>query len=213
MQDDGIGIRPDLLPRVFDIFTQVDSRLERARGGLGLGLALVKRLVEMHGGTRRGVQPGPRPRQRVHRASAGSCRTREPSRRRRAASCAAGARPRRRILIVDDLRDSAESLAMLLRLAGHETRLAFDGEEAIEAAEEFRPDVVLLDLGMPRLNGFEACRRIRARDWASDALLVAVTGWGQDADRQRSREAGFDAHLVKPVNYDELEELLHRRQE
>ena len=211
VSDDGIGIRPDLLPRVFDIFTQVDSRLERARGGLGLGLALVKRLIEMHGGSVKAFSNG------LGRGSEFTVRLpalAETGRRDTGPERAqVRARASRRILIVDDLRDSAESLATLLRMAGHETRVAFDGAEAVEAAADFGPDVVLLDLGMPRLNGFEACRRIRAQDWARDALIVAVTGWGQDDDRQRSREAGFDAHLVKPVNFDELEDLLQRTQE
>jgi CheY-like chemotaxis protein/two-component sensor histidine kinase len=212
VKDDGIGIRPDLLPRVFDIFTQVDSRLERARGGLGLGLALVKRLVEMHGGSveafSQGLGRGSEFSVRLPALAAGSESLYEPAQRE------IGPTPvRKRILIVDDLRDSAESLELLLRLAGHETRIAFDGVEAVEVADAFRPDVVLLDLGMPRLDGFEACRRIRAQPWANGVLFVAVTGWGQDTERQRSREAGFDAHLVKPVDFEELDELLRSREE
>ena len=115
---------------------------------------------------------------------------------------------RRRVLIVDDSEDGAESLAMLLQLGGHETHIAHDGVEAIEAAEKLRPDVVLLDIGLPRLNGYEVCRRLRKEPWAKNLVLVALTGWGQEEDRHRSREAGFDAHLVKPVDHDALLRLL-----
>jgi CheY-like chemotaxis protein len=114
----------------------------------------------------------------------------------------------RRVLIVDDSEDGAESLAMLLQFAGHETFKAHDGFEAIEAAGRLRPDAVLLDIGLPGLNGYEACRRIRQEPWGKDLVLVALTGWGQEEDRQQSREAGFDAHMVKPVNHDALLELL-----
>jgi len=113
-----------------------------------------------------------------------------------------------RVLIVDDSEDGAESLAMLLQLSGHETHIAHDGVEAIEAAEKIRPDVVLLDIGLPRLNGYEVCNRLRKKPWAKDLALVALTGWGQDEDRHRSREAGFDAHLVKPVSESQLFEAL-----
>ena len=141
------------------------------------------------------------------------------ARRRR---CTAGRRrrrrrrSRRRILIVDDNEDGAESLAMLLQLDGHETHTAHDGVEAVDAAERLRPDVVLLDIGLPRLNGYEVCRRIREQPWGKDMVLVALTGWGQEEDRQRSREAGFDAHMVKPVDHDVLAEaarLAGHRQE
>jgi CheY-like chemotaxis protein len=207
VKDDGIGIRPELVSRVFDIFTQVDPRPERTASGLGLGLALVKRLVELHGGSveafSHGLGHGSEFTVRLPALAATGESLDLPAQR-----AIAQARERRRILIVDDLRDSAESLELLLRLAGHETRIAFDGAEAVDMAEAFRPDVILLDLGMPRLNGFDACRRIRAQAWADGVLLVAVTGWGQDTDRQRSTEAGFDAHLVKPVDYEELDELL-----
>jgi CheY-like chemotaxis protein len=117
----------------------------------------------------------------------------------------------RRILIVDDSEDGAESLAMLLQFEGHQTEKAHDGFEAIAAAERFRPDAVLLDIGLPRMNGYEACRRIRQEPWGKDLLLVALTGWGMEEDRTRSREAGFDAHLVKPIDYDDLLQLLSAR--
>jgi CheY-like chemotaxis protein len=114
----------------------------------------------------------------------------------------------RRVLIVDDSLDGAESLAMLLQVGGHETHLAHDGIEAVEAAARLRPDVVLLDIGLPRLNGYEVCRQLRKEPWGKDLLLVALTGWGQDEDRHRSNDAGFDAHLVKPVDHDALLKLL-----
>jgi CheY-like chemotaxis protein len=117
----------------------------------------------------------------------------------------------RRILVVDDNADSAESLAMLLKLNGHETRLAYDGLQAVEAAEQFRPDLVLLDIGLPKLNGFDACRRIREHAWGQNMVLVALTGWGQEEDRRKTKDAGFDHHLTKPVDYDALMQLLVSR--
>jgi CheY-like chemotaxis protein len=119
--------------------------------------------------------------------------------------------PPRRILIVDDNEDSAESLAMLLEISDHDTRSAYDGEQALRIAEEFRPHVVLLDIGLPKLNGYEVCRRIRQEPWGKDILMVALTGWGQNDDRRKSREAGFDAHLVKPVGHESLMEVLSLR--
>ena len=114
----------------------------------------------------------------------------------------------RRILVADDNRDNAESLSTLLTITGHETRMAHDGVEAVEAAEQFRPDLILLDIGMPRMNGYDACRRIREQEWARSMVIVALTGWGQEEDRNRSKEAGFDHHMVKPVEYHALMKLL-----
>jgi len=207
VRDDGIGIEPELLPRVFEMFTQLSSRWERAGGGLGLGLALVKRLVEMHDGSVTAYSEGPGQGSEFSVRLPALVESVALSAGATAAGLALGA-ARRRVLIVDDLQDSAESLAVLLRLAGHETHVAYDGAEAVEAANELRPDVVLLDLGMPQLSGLDACRQIRAQPWARDVLMIAVTGWGQDSDRQRSRDAGFDAHLVKPLDFAELEQLL-----
>lgn len=116
--------------------------------------------------------------------------------------------PSKRILVVDDNRDSATTLAMLLKLSGNETRTAYDGLEAVEMAANFRPDVVLLDIGLPKLNGYEACRRIREQPWSNSVMMVALTGWGQEEDRQKSSEAGFDAHMVKPVDLNTLKQLL-----
>ncbi|HVQ17033.1 MAG TPA: PAS domain S-box protein, partial [Vicinamibacterales bacterium] len=207
VRDDGIGIAPEDIPGLFEMFAQVDTSLERSRGGLGIGLTLVKTLVEMHGGTVHAQSDGPA------RGSEFTVRLPILSDAVRPTSHADVSEPpspavRRRVLIVDDSEDGAESLAMLLQLSGHETHVAHDGVEAIEAAEKFRPGVVLLDIGLPRLNGYEVCHRLRKEPWAKDLVLVALTGWGQEEDRHRSREAGFDAHMVKPVDHDALLRLL-----
>jgi CheY-like chemotaxis protein len=206
VRDTGIGIAVAELPRLFDMFTQVDSSLERTRDGLGIGLTLVKTLVEMHGGTVEARSEGlGRGSEFVVRlpilAEASGPRPREAFR-------AAASTVRRRVLIVDDNEDSAESLAILLQLSGHETHVAHDGVEATDIAQCVRPDVILLDIGLPGLNGYEVCRRIRAQPWGSAVTLVAVTGWGQQEDRQRAREAGFDTHVVKPVEHEDLLKLL-----
>ncbi|MFO0847587.1 MAG: PAS domain-containing protein [Gemmataceae bacterium] len=207
VKDDGVGIPAEMLRRVFDIFTQVDRNLERAQGGLGIGLSIVKKLAEMHGGTVEARSGGPglgsefvvRLPVVVPDAAAG-----------RGAEGPAGPvnGVRRRILVVDDNRDSAESLAMMLTLMGNDTRTAHDGLEAVESAPAFGPDVILMDIGMPRLNGFDTARRIRSEPWGRGVVLVALTGWGQEEDRRRSQEAGFDHHLTKPVDPARLEKLL-----
>jgi CheY-like chemotaxis protein len=190
------------------MFSQVAPALERSQGGLGIGLALVRGLVQLHGG-------------RVEARSAGSGRGSEfvvrlpvaetpmPSRE----EPSGGAErfvvgPKWRILIADDLRDSVDSLAMLLRLAGHDIHTAHDGLEAVQAAAALKPDVVLLDIGMPKMSGYEAARHIRQQPWGKGMVLVAVTGWGQEEDRRRADEAGFDHHLTKPVDPASLQKLL-----
>jgi PAS domain S-box-containing protein len=204
VRDTGIGITAEQRPRIFEMFVQVDTSLERSRDGLGIGLTLVKTLVEMHGGTVEARSEG------LGRGSEFVVRlpalgeSRPPQPRVGQPSPAVG----RRILIVDDNEDGAESLALLLRLGGHETYTAHDGLDAVEAAERLRPQAVLLDIGLPGLNGYEVCRRLRQKPWGKDLMLVAVTGWGQDVDRKRSREAGFDTHIVKPVDPDALLRLL-----
>jgi CheY-like chemotaxis protein len=186
---------------------QMQVALERPHGGLGIGLTLVKRLVEMHGGSVLASSQGPgQGSEFVVRLPVLT-----PSRvvpRPDAESAPNKATVRRRILVVDDNLDSAESLARVLELSGHETQRAHDGLEAVATAEAFRPEVVLLDIGLPKLNGFDAARRIREQPWGKGMLLVALTGWGQDEDRRRSKEAGFDAHLVKPAKPDALRALL-----
>jgi PAS domain S-box-containing protein len=207
VKDNGIGIAAENLPRLFEMFTQLDTSLERSRDGLGIGLTLVQTLVELHGGTVSVHSDG------LGTGSEFAVRlpvvTESP---RSSPSPALAAVPprsgRRRILIVDDSEDGAESLAVLLQFSGHETFKAHDGVEAIEAAERLRPDTVLLDIGLPRLNGYEVCSRLRQEPWGRDVLLVALTGWGQEEDRHRSMEAGFDAHIVKPVDHDTLLDLL-----
>jgi signal transduction histidine kinase len=207
VRDNGIGIAPDLLPRVFDLFVQADRSLDRSQGGLGIGLTLVKSLVDAHHGsvtaTSAGVGKGSEFTIRLPLKTAGVV----------AASCdgtpaPSAAAAQRRILIVDDNVDAAESLAALLRLAGHETRLAFDGPSALTAAGEFRPTVVLLDIGLPGMSGYEVARCLRQNASHRDLLLIAVTGYGQEEDRQQARDAGFDYHFVKPMDPDVLHELL-----
>ena len=209
VSDKGIGIAAEHLPGLFEMFAQVDTSLERSRGGLGIGLTLVKTLVEMHGGTVAAHSDGPgRGSTFVVRLPVLSAATEAAA--ATAAPVAVEPLPhvRHRILIVDDSEDGAESLARLLEFGGHDTFQAHDGFAGIEAAERLRPDVVLLDIGLPRLNGYEVCSRIRQEPWGKSMVLVAVTGWGQDEDRQRSKQAGFDAHLVKPVDFETLLKLV-----
>lgn len=208
VRDDGIGIPPDRLPGVFEMFTQVEPSLERSHGGLGIGLSLVRGLVEMHGGTVEARSAGPgRGSEFAVRLPAAASHVRP---RRRDGDAVQDAQPQaaHRILVVDDNRDSALSLAMMLGIMGHETRTAYDGQEGVEAAESFRPDVALFDIGLPRLNGYDACRRIREQPWGRTVVLIALTGWGQKEDKARSKEAGFNFHMVKPVDPAALERLL-----
>jgi signal transduction histidine kinase/CheY-like chemotaxis protein len=207
VQDNGIGIAEDQLAEIFELFSQADKSLERSRSGLGIGLTLVKRLVEMHGGTVEARSAGAGQGSELTVALPGLD---EPSERLRQEPAAAEptAPASRRILVVDDNRDAADSLALLLQLAGHEVHTAHDGLEAVNAAARLRPEVILLDIGLPKLNGYEAASRIREQQGASDLLLVALTGWGQDEDRRRSEQAGFDAHMVKPVDLAALNKLL-----
>ena len=208
VRDNGIGIPADLLPRIFDLFTQLDRRTDHSVSGLGIGLALVRRLVEMHGGSVSAVSAG---------AGAGSeFLIRLPlladvtGRAEAHAQQPAGELPTvpRRILLADDNPDALESLATVLRLRGHEVFSAPNGALALETAVRHMPDVALLDIGMPLLDGYEVARRIRAQEWGKAVTLVALTGWGQESDRRRSQEAGFDTHLVKPLDLDKLSALL-----
>ncbi len=207
VKDDGVGIPPDMLPRIFDTFMQVDRSLERSQGGLGIGLSLVRALVEMHNGTVEahsdGHGKGSEFIVRLSDAVAPESRS-EP-----ADAKDGGMTPScYRILVVDDNRDSALSLAMMLKIMGHDTRTAHDGEAAVQVTRSFRPDVVLLDIGLPKLNGYDACRQIRAEAWGKSMVLIALTGWGQDEDKQHSKEAGFNFHMIKPIDPDALTKLL-----
>jgi CheY-like chemotaxis protein len=195
-----------MLPRLFTMFSQGERARQRS-GGLGIGLALVKGLVELHGGRveARSAGPGQGSEFVVFLPSAGSeVAAIAPPRR---AISGAGSKPCR-IVVADDLRDSADSLVALLQAMGHEAHAAYDGAEAVRAGDRLEPEVMLLDLGMPNLDGYAACSEIRRRDWGQRTLVVALTGWGQEADRRRTAEAGFDHHLVKPVDLDDLTQLL-----
>ena len=205
--DSGIGIPADKLPTIFEMFSQVEGALSRSQGGLGIGLCLVKRLVEMHGGSVEAQSGGP------GQGSEFVVRLPivvEQTYPRQASDDGDKAQPTSdlRILVVDDNRDAAESLAMLLKMMGNNIHTAHDGEEAVTAAREFQPNVVLCDIGLPKLNGYEACRQMKAQAWDKNMILIAVTGWGQDDDRRKSEAAGFDHHMVKPVDPQALMKLL-----
>jgi PAS domain S-box-containing protein len=207
VRDSGIGIAAEHLPRLFEMFSQVEPALERSQGGLGIGLSLVKGLVELHGGRVEANSAGPGKGSefivRIGVVDGLAPVKSEPVQTERPRSG-----PKRRVLVVDDNRDAADSLVMMLRMMGHETDTAYDGLEAVHAAATFRPDVVLLDIGLPKLNGYEAARYIRSQPWGKGMALIALTGWGQDEDKRRALEAGCDYHLTKPVEAATLEKLL-----
>jgi len=211
VRDNGIGIPPDRLDGIFDLFVQVETSLERAQGGLGIGLTLVRRLVDMHGGEIRasseGLGHGARFDVRLplaHEALA------LPAPRDEAALPSDALR--RRILVVDDNRDAADTLAMSLSLAGHQVQTVYDPFQVVDAIGVFLPEIAFLDVGMPRLNGLELAQRIRSGERGGDIVLVALTGWGQDDDRRRSRQAGFDHHLVKPADPQHIERICREMQ-
>ena len=209
VRDNGIGIPAEVLPRIFDLFTQLDGRSDHPHSGLGIGLALVRRLLQMHGGSIAAHSEG---------AGLGSefvirlpllLAATQPGDGR--ATATEDAPPvRRRILVADDNADALQTLATVLELGGHEVFSAANGSLALESAERHLPEVALLDIGMPLLDGYEVARRIRAQAWGKRITLVALTGWGQDSDRRRSQEAGFDSHLVKPLDLAKLTQLLSR---
>lgn len=206
VKDNGVGIPPDKLDQIFDMFMQVEATAERSRGGLGIGLTVVKRLAEMHGGSIEARSGGEGKGSEfivklpiLERAECSPHPASEPI-EISSLSC--------RILIVDDNFDSAESLAVLFQTMGSKTCLAHDGQEALVAIEKYAPEVILLDIGLPKLNGHEVCRRVRSQPWGKDIIIIALTGWSQEQDRRLSEDAGFDGHVVKPVDYDHLLELL-----
>lgn len=206
VRDTGVGIAPEILPRIFDLFTQAEQSLARSQGGLGVGLALVQRLVEMHGGTvtassalgqgsefvvRLPVVPPPEPQKSL-----------PPTEK------AKPTKPSLRVLVVDDNVDTVTTLAMLVQESGHDVRTAFDGTAVLEAALDYRPNVVLLDIGLPGLNGFEVAKQLRQQPTLKKVVLVAMTGYGQESDRKRSKDAGFDHHLVKPGDFGKVLQIL-----
>jgi CheY-like chemotaxis protein len=207
VRDTGAGIVAEMLPRVFDLFVQADKSLDRSQGGLGIGLTLVKRLVALHGGT-------------VEARSEGIGHGSEFVVRLPVVAEVSGLKPEDapapaqktqnplRVLTVDDNVDTAESLAMLLKLFGHETRVAHTGQRALQMAVAEKPDVLVLDIGLPGMSGYQVAERIRQQGELVNVRLIAVSGYGQDADRERARVAGFNHHLMKPVNPARLQELL-----
>ncbi len=207
VQDTGIGIEPGMLPHVFETFIQADQSLDRSRGGLGLGLALVKGLVELHGGRVKASSPG-----LGHGAEFGFWLPLDsqprPSTRNYSSGPLAISSRRLKILIVEDNLDAARTLGRLLTRYGHEVTMAHTGRAGVEAARERHPEVVLCDLGLPEMDGFEVARTLRKDPDTADARLIAVSGYGQDEDRRRSEEAGFDLHLTKPVDPADLQRLL-----
>ena len=207
VRDDGIGIERVAIPRLFEIFSQAASAQGRSQGGLGIGLSLARAVLTLHGGSIEAHSEGPGTGSEfIARLpiAAGPIEvgadTHDDGREAHAVP--------RRVLIVDDSQDGADALTLVLRLMGHAASAAYDGEAGLEAAERLRPEIMLLDIGMPGMNGYEVCRRIREQPWGQDMVLIALTGWGQEQDRRRSKASGFDHHLVKPVQPDELQKLL-----
>jgi CheY-like chemotaxis protein len=207
VRDSGIGIAPETLPDVFELFTQVDRQSGRAQGGLGIGLTLVKSLTEMHGGEVSASSPG------LGQGSEFIVRLPLAARQTGTSAPRPEDRPRsgvapQRVLVVDDNRDAAMSMSMLLKCLGSDVRVALNGAEALEAITQYKPAIILLDIGMPGMDGYEVARRIREQTDFDDVTLIALTGWGQDEDRRRSQSAGFDHHLTKPADISALKALL-----
>lgn len=207
IKDTGVGIATDALPHLFSLYVQVETSLEYADGGLGIGLALVKKLVELHGGSVQAHSDGlGQGSEFVVRLPIDITSERLPdeSEFRPASQTVSGLR----LLVVDDNRDAADTLAIMLQVLGNELHTVYDGDAAIKAAADFQPDVMLLDIGLPKLNGYEVARKIREESWGKEIFLIAVTGWGQDIDRERSKAVGFDDHMVKPVETTSLIKVL-----
>jgi CheY-like chemotaxis protein len=209
VRDTGIGIAPEMLPKIFDLFTQAHRSLDRSQGGLGIGLTVAKRLIEMHGGSvtaqSAGESKGSEFVIRLPLVRDGGVKTAGI----RGGGATHGKEGGVRILLVDDLVEAAEDMAALMREAfGHEVRTVHDGPTALQVAAEFRPELVLLDIGLPGMSGYEVARRLRQVSDLGGVVLVALTGWGQEEDRRKTQEAGFNHHLVKPVGLKELQPLL-----
>jgi CheY-like chemotaxis protein len=210
VKDNGIGFETQALPGMFEMFSQVDSAIDRAEGGLGIGLALVKGLIALHGGSVDGFSAGlghgsefiiHLPRSVVVPNAAKSAAADLPP-------AAPGTESRLKVLVADDNRDAADSLAMVLEMNGHEVLVAHTGEQALEIARQVLPQVMILDIGMPDMTGYEVARELRRESWGGRILLLAITGWGQKEDKERALEAGFDHHMTKPVDVDQVEKLL-----
>jgi CheY-like chemotaxis protein len=209
VRDNGVGIAPEMLPQVFDMFRQIEISTDRSQGGLGIGLTLVRRLVEMHGGKIEAHSAGlGKGSEFLARLPALAEPAPDSAGKSAEASSASPTKGSRRMLVVDDNVDSAESMAVLLRLHGHEVGLAYDGQSALEEAYAFRPEVMFLDLDLPKMDGYEVARRLRMEPAMKDMTLVAITGYGQEEDLQHTQEAGFQLHMVKPVDFDKVEALL-----
>jgi signal transduction histidine kinase/ActR/RegA family two-component response regulator len=209
VRDNGIGVAREHLPRLFDMFSQIEPAIARTQGGLGIGLALVKSLVELHGGRVKAFSEGPGAGSRfvVELPLLESLPTASEVTDPVESTIKSGG-VARRVLVADDNVDSVRSLAMMLSIMGHEVRTAQDGLEAVRTAAEFRPDVILLDIGMPRMNGYEAAATIRKEPWGQSTTMAALTGWGQAEDKRRAEEAGFDRHFTKPVDATAVAKLL-----
>jgi CheY-like chemotaxis protein len=206
VKDSGIGIPPAMLGQIFELFTQVDRSREYSSGGLGIGLTLVKRLVEMHEGTVEALSDGPgKGSEFIIRLPIAE---ESPAEAEVGDDTSIGRTRKHRILVADDNENAATLLAMLLDAMGNEVRTAHDGQMAFQLAEEFRPDIVILDLGMPKVDGYETARQIRQEPWGKEMILAALTGWGQEEVKRRTKEAGFDHHFVKPVEPEEIQMLL-----
>lgn len=205
IRDDGIGIRPEYRARLFEMFSQEETAIERSQGGLGIGLSLVRALMQLHGGTVEALSDGPGKGSEFVASLpvAQAVVAHGP-----VAQVVQREEPLRRVLVVDDRQDAANVLATMLIMVGHVVEKANDGHEAMEKAERFRPEVVFLDIGLPLASGYEVARFIRSQPWGTDVLLIALTGWGQERDRKLSSEAGFDHHMVKPVSFEQLRALM-----
>jgi CheY-like chemotaxis protein len=207
VRDNGIGIAPEMLPHIFDLFTQADHALARSQGGLGIGLTLVRRIIELHGGTVRASSPG------LGQGSEFTVRLPVPKRIFPARpsphhTVATASRKRLRVLVVDDNVDTAAGMTKLLERSGHDVQTAYDGVSALETARSFKAEVVLLDIGLPNMDGYQVAAQLRQEEDLVGAVIVAVSGYGQETDRCRSRDAGFDHHLVKPIDFGALLALL-----